>query len=73
MHLTNDAQSQTNIRVFSVLMDIQNLLRQLPAQVQNNNREPVFLIDAVGRYSPFFLEFIRSIQVSTKVSMCSGS
>jgi hypothetical protein len=35
-------------------MNIQSLLRNLPAQMQRHHQQPVFLIDAVGRYSPFF-------------------
>ncbi|KAL8918354.1 MAG: hypothetical protein Q9172_005454 [Xanthocarpia lactea] len=48
-----------HFRVFQSMLDLQRLLTTiLPAQVQR--QQPVYLIDALGRYSPFFLETIRS-------------
>ena len=48
-----------HFRVFQFMLDLQGLLTTvIPAQVQR--QQPVYLIDAFGRYSPFFLETIRS-------------
>lgn len=47
-----------NLRVFQVVLDIQNLLKTIPGQIER--QQPVFLNDALGRYAPFHLEFIRS-------------
>lgn len=46
-----------NIRVFQVVLNIQNLLMTIPGQVER--QQPVYLNDALGRYSPFHLEFIK--------------
>ncbi|KAI4131239.1 MAG: hypothetical protein LQ338_001332 [Usnochroma carphineum] len=47
-----------NLRVFQVLLDIQNILKTVPGQIER--QQPVVLNDALGRYAPFHLEFIRS-------------
>ncbi|KAL8675852.1 MAG: hypothetical protein Q9186_007550 [Xanthomendoza sp. 1 TL-2023] len=47
-----------NIRVFQGVLDLQNLLKSIPGQVER--QQPVYLNDAMGRYAPFHLEFIRS-------------
>ncbi|KAI4277720.1 MAG: hypothetical protein L6R38_005381 [Xanthoria sp. 2 TBL-2021] len=48
-----------HLRVFQFMLDVQKLLATvIPAQVQR--QQPVYLTDALGRYSPFFLEMIRS-------------
>ncbi|KAL8816967.1 MAG: hypothetical protein Q9223_004116 [Gallowayella weberi] len=47
-----------NLRVFQVVLEVQNLLKRIPGQVER--QEPVYLNDALGRYAPFHLEFIRS-------------
>lgn len=52
-----------NVQVFQVVMNIQNLITHIPAQVER--QQPVYLIDALGRQSPFHLEFIRSAEVCT--------
>lgn len=46
-----------NIRVFQVVLNVQNLLLKIPGQVER--QQPVYLNDALGRYSPFHLEFIK--------------
>ncbi len=46
-----------NIRVFQVVLNIQNLLMTSPGQAER--QQPVYLNDALGRYSPFHLEFIK--------------
>jgi hypothetical protein len=50
------------VKVFAIVLDIQNILKHIPGQVQR--QQPVFLIDAMGKHSPFHLEFIRSAAVS---------
>jgi len=45
---------RTNISVFQVVLGLQDTITQVQRQ------QPVFLIDGLGRMSPFHLEFIRS-------------
>ena len=48
-----------HFHVFRYILDVQRLLANLiPAQVPR--QQPVYLIDAFRRYSPFYLEIIRS-------------
>lgn len=54
-----------NIRVFHVVLDIQNLLRSLPRQIER--QQPVYLNDALGPYCPFHLEFICSSEALISV------
>jgi hypothetical protein len=49
---------QTNLRVFQMIFDIHQYILRVPSQV--NRQQPVYMIDAFGRESPFHLEFIRS-------------
>jgi hypothetical protein len=58
--------SQTNVRVFQTVLNIQEIITRIPGQVER--QKPVHLIDALGRHMPFHLEFIRSSEVSTTVS-----
>jgi hypothetical protein len=51
---------QTNLRVFQMIHDIQLLITRIPGQVQR--QEPVYMIDAFNKESPFHLEFIRSAE-----------
>ena len=53
--------SQTNIRIFQIVLNFQNLLLTIPGQIER--QQPVFLIDALGRSCPFHLEFVRSAKV----------
>ncbi|KAI4243813.1 MAG: hypothetical protein LQ352_006962 [Teloschistes flavicans] len=48
----------TNIQVFQVVLEIQNILKTIPGQIER--QKPVYLNDALGRYAPFYLEFIMS-------------
>lgn len=48
----------TNIRVFQLILDVQNRLKAIPGQIER--QQPIYLNDALGQYSPFHLEFIRS-------------
>ena len=47
-----------NVQVFQIVLNLQNLLLSIPGQVER--QQPVYLNDALGRYTPFHLEFIRS-------------
>lgn len=49
---------QTNLRIFQMVLDIHQFTLRLPAQVQR--QQPVYMIDAFGKESPFHLEFVRS-------------
>jgi hypothetical protein len=51
---------QTNLRVFQMIFDIHQYILQVPSQV--NRQQPVYMIDAFGRESPFHLEFVRSAE-----------
>lgn len=51
---------QTNLRVFQMIFDIHQYVLQVPSQV--NRQQPVYMIDAFGRESPFHLEFVRSAE-----------
>jgi hypothetical protein len=65
----------TNLRVFQMVHDIQRFILHIPTQVQR--QQPVYMIDAFNRESPFHLEFIRSaealisvLKVNFKASGC---
>jgi hypothetical protein len=49
---------QTNIRIFQVVCSIQTMLFHLPQQIER--QQPIYMIDALGKISPFHLEFVRS-------------
>lgn len=51
--------AQTNLRIFQMMQDIHQFIK-VPAQV--DRQQPVYMIDALGRHSPFHLEFIRSAE-----------
>lgn len=51
---------QTNLRVYQMVHDIQLFILRIPGQVQR--RQPVYLIDAFNKESPFHLEFVRSAE-----------
>ena len=54
-----------NVQVFQTVLNIQNLLLNIPGQV--DRQRPVYLNDAMGRYAPFHLEFIRSAEALISV------
>lgn len=54
-----------NIQIFQAVLKIQNFITHIPAQVER--QQPVYLIDAFGRQSPFHLEFVRSAKALTAV------
>ena len=49
---------RTNVQVFQIVKQIQDIITRIPGQI--DRQQPVFLIDALGRTSPFHLEFVRS-------------
>ncbi|EAQ84488.1 hypothetical protein CHGG_08502 [Chaetomium globosum CBS 148.51] len=51
---------QTNLRVFQMIFDIHQYILQVPSQI--NRQQPVYMIDAFGKESPFHLEFVRSAE-----------
>jgi Fungal N-terminal domain of STAND proteins len=56
---------QTNVRIFRIVLDIQSVITQIPGQVER--QQPVYFIDALGRHTPFNLEFIMSAEALTSV------
>ncbi|KAF7191184.1 Multistep phosphorelay regulator 1 [Pseudocercospora fuligena] len=51
---------RTNIQIFQVVCAIQTRLDDLPPQIER--QQPVYMIDALGKVSPFHLEFVRSAE-----------
>jgi hypothetical protein len=49
---------QTNVKIFHIVLDIQNIVTRIPGQI--NRQQPVHFVDAIGRHTPFHLEFITS-------------
>ena len=45
---------RTNVQVFQIVLGLQNTITQVARQ------QPVYLIDGLGKMSPFHLEFVRS-------------
>jgi hypothetical protein len=56
---------QINLRVFQMVHDIQLFILKIPGQVQHH--QPVYLIDAFNKESPFYLEFVRSAEALSAV------
>jgi hypothetical protein len=50
-----------NIKVFQIVLEVQQAILRIPGQVER--QQPVYLIDALGKHSPFHLEFVRSAEV----------
>jgi len=48
---------QTNVKIFQIVLNLQNIVTRIPRQI-DDRQQPVYLIDAVGRHTPFHLEFI---------------
>jgi hypothetical protein len=53
--------------VFQVVLDIQNIIKRIPGQI--DRQQPVYFIDALGKSSPFHLEFVRSAEVSHRAGI----
>ena len=49
---------QSNIRIYQAVCSMQSMLKCLPPQIER--QQPVYMIDALGKMSPFHLEFVRS-------------
>ena len=58
---------QTNLRVFQMVLQIQDIITRIPGGVGRVEQEPVYLIDGLGRASPFHLELIRSAEALVSV------
>ncbi|KFX95657.1 hypothetical protein V490_03737 [Pseudogymnoascus sp. VKM F-3557] len=58
---------RTNLQIFQAVVAIQTMMANAPSQIER--QQPVYLIDALGKYSPFHLEFIRSAEALTAVLM----
>ena len=56
---------RTNVKVFQIVLQIQQLITRIPGQV--DRQQPVYLIDALGKTSPFHLEFVRSAEALVAV------
>jgi len=52
--------TQTNLRVFHMMLDIHQFVFRVPSQV--SRQQPVYMTDALGKESPFHLEFVRSAE-----------
>ena len=55
---------RTNIQVFQAVLTLHNIITRIPGQIE---QQPVYLIDGLGRASPFHLEFIRSAEALVAV------
>jgi hypothetical protein len=53
--------NQTNVKIFLVVLNLQNITTQIPAQVER--QQPVYFINALNRHMTFYLEFILSASV----------
>ncbi|KAI1080365.1 hypothetical protein F5B20DRAFT_540353 [Whalleya microplaca] len=62
---------QTNLRVFQMVFDIHQFILQIPHQV--HRQQPVYMIDAFGKESPFHLEFVRSAEALVSILRCNFS
>ena len=56
---------RTNVRVFQIVLGLQNTITQNPYQVKR--QQPIFLVDALRKESPFHLEFVRSAEALVAV------
>ncbi|TVY53683.1 hypothetical protein LCER1_G004142 [Lachnellula cervina] len=48
-------EGRINIKVFQIVLQIQEIINRVPAQIER--QQPVYLIDTLGKESPFHLEF----------------
>jgi hypothetical protein len=56
-----DFDRETNMKIYSIVLDLQKLQHDLPAQI--DRQQPVLFEDAHGRVAPFHVEFIISFEV----------
>jgi hypothetical protein len=57
------------LKVFQIVLQIQQFVTRIPSQVER--QQPVYLLDALGKSSPFHLEFIRSAEVGEQLLFIS--
>ncbi|CZR61179.1 uncharacterized protein PAC_11075 [Phialocephala subalpina] len=62
---TTSSILKINIRIFQIVLQIQHLITNIPGQVER--QQPVYMINALGKSSPFHLEFIRSAEALKSV------
>ncbi|KAJ8071887.1 hypothetical protein OCU04_002195 [Sclerotinia nivalis] len=56
---------KTNLRIFQMVLEIHHVITRIPGHV--DRQQPVYFIDALGRHTPFYLEFIRSKEAFVSV------
>jgi hypothetical protein len=61
VNTTKDLNRRRNDQIFHTVMKIYNVVTEIPSQVER--QQPVYFIDALGKHSPFFLEFVQSAEV----------
>lgn len=54
-----------NVSVFNIVLDIQHFITKIPGQIER--QQPVYLVDAIGHHTPFYLEFVKSAEALTFV------
>jgi hypothetical protein len=47
-----------------MVLQIHQFINTMPGQIER--QQPVYLLDALGRHTPFHLEFVRSAEVSVQ-------
>ncbi|KAI9736967.1 MAG: hypothetical protein M1834_000556 [Cirrosporium novae-zelandiae] len=50
----------SNVQILQVVLDIQTSIMHIPRQIER--QQPVYMIDALRKPSPFYLEFVRSAE-----------
>ncbi|KAK3897926.1 hypothetical protein C8A05DRAFT_47614 [Staphylotrichum tortipilum] len=59
--------SQTNVRIFQIVLDLQAWIKHIPGQVQH--QQPVLFLDALGKQQRFHLDFIQLADVQLQPSI----
>ena len=67
LHPHSFGPRRTNIQIFQMMCTIQAIVTQIPGQI--NRQQPVYMVDALGKETPFHLEFVQSAEV--RCSPCS--
>jgi hypothetical protein len=62
--------SQTNVQIFQIVLNLQNIITRIPGQVER--QQPVYFVDALCRHMPFHLEFILSADVCFLIHTASS-
>jgi hypothetical protein len=50
------------MKIYEMVVNMNKIMNNMPCQIER--QQPVYLLDALGRYCPFHLEFIQSYEVS---------